>query len=94
MDYDEIVEMLITELTERGLSECRSENGDTDIKIKELVALSEKVQNSLSNLDEKSKNDFEHYINLIKIIADSQMRYLYIQGAKDCARLLKAFEII
>jgi hypothetical protein len=94
MDFDEIMEMLITELTERGIREYRKENSDTDLLMNELVALSEKVQKCLLALDEQARSDFEHYINLIKTIADNQMRYLYIQGAKDCGRLLKSFEII
>lgn len=94
MEYDEILDMLITELSERALKECRKENVDVSAKITELVVLSEKIQEHMRKSDDHAKHDFENYINLMNAIAEANQRYLYIQGAKDCARLLKSLDII
>ena len=94
MEFEEIFDTFVTELSERALKECRQENIDVDMKINELVVLSEKVQNHLCKLDDEAKYDFENYINLMNLIAETQQKYLYIQGAKDCVSFLKSLNII
>ncbi len=94
MEYNEILDTLVTELSERALKECRNDCVEVDQKIKDLVILSELVQNHLRVFDDQAKHDFENYINLMNVIAEMQHRYLYIQGAKDCSRLLKSLDII
>lgn len=94
MDYDDILDTLVTELSERAIKAHRSENSAMDTEIKELVEMSEKIRKFVLNLDEQAQNDFERYINLMNNIAERQQRYLYIQGAKDCAGLLKHLNII
>lgn len=94
MEYNEILDILITELTEHALKECRKEDIDVNLKRNELVVLSEKIQGYIFKFDVQAKHDFENYINLMNVIAESKQKYLYIQGAKDCAHLLKSLEII
>lgn len=94
MEYDDMLDTLITEMSERALKEYRKENIDVNLKITDLVDLSELVQNHLLQFDDQAKQDFEDYINLMNIIAEMQQKYLYIQGAKDCAELLKSLNII
>lgn len=94
MEYDEVLDILITELSERALKELRKDDIDVNLKINELVVLSEKIQDYICKLDDQAKQDFENYINLMNVIAESNQKCLYIQGAKDCARLLKSLGII
>ena len=94
MDYDEIIEMIITELTERGLQEQRKENTELDAQIKELADLSDEVQICIKDFDQQTLKKVERYLESMNLIAGSQMRYLYLQGAKDCVRLLKSLNII
>lgn len=94
MENDEILNTLITELSERALKECRNNNIEVEKKIGDLVALSELVQNHLRQCDDQVKQDFENYINLMNNIFEIQQKYLYIQGAKDCAGLLKSLNLI
>ena len=94
MDYDEIIEMMITELTERGLQEQRKENTELDAQIKELAALSDEVRICIKDFDQQTLEKLERYWESMNLIAGSRMRYLYLQGAKDCVRLLKSLNII
>lgn len=94
MEYDEILDTLITELSERALKEYRKENIEVNLKINDLVDLSELVKNHLRQFDEQAQQDFENYINLMNVIAEMQQKFLYIQGAKDCAGLLKSLNIV
>lgn len=94
MDYDEIMEMVITELTERGIKEQRKENTELDCRIKELAALSDEVRICIKSLDAQAREKLERYMDSMNLIAGSQMKYLYLQGAKDCVRLLKSLEAI
>lgn len=94
MDYDEILDSLVTELSERALKQSRNDNTELEQKINDLVVLSELIQNHLRHFDDQAKRDFENYINLMNVISEIQLKYLYIQGVKDCARLLKSLNII
>lgn len=94
MDYDEIMEMMITELTERGLREQRKENTELDAQIKELVALGDELRSRIKALDAQALEKLERYLDSMNLIAGSRMRYLYLQGAKDCVRLLKSLRAI
>ena len=94
MEFEEILDTLVSELSERALKECRHENIEMDRKIHELVVLSEKVQKHLCKFDDEAKINFENYINMINLIAEMQQKHLYIQGAKDCAAFFKSLNII
>lgn len=93
-NYDEILEMIVTELTERGIREQREENPEIDNLIQEQTEMSVQVQECLDKLDDEVKEILVRYYEQAESIADEQIKYLYLQGAKDCVRLLKSLGII
>ena len=93
MEYDEIMEMVVAELTERGLYEQKKENPELAGQIGELADLSDEARRLIKK-DEQAFDKLEQYMSLSNVLAGHQMKYLYLQGAKDCVRLLKALEVI
>ncbi len=88
-EFEEIMDMLITKLTEYGIHEQRNHTPEIDALIEDNVLLSVQVKNVLRKLDEGSREILERYYEQSEKIADEQIKYLYIQGAKDCVQLLK-----
>ena len=52
------------------------------------------VQECVSHLSQDAQNALEEYHNTMDILADHQIRYLYLQGAKDCVSLLQELGVI
>lgn len=92
--YDEILEMIVTELTERGIREQQEENPEMESLIREQTELSVQVRECLATLDDDVKETLIQYHEQAESIADEQIKYLYLQGAKDCVRLLKSLGVI
>jgi len=94
MEYKEIADMVVRELMEHGLQQQRQEDQQLDSLIKRHVALHEQLEQCVSSLDEASKQLFSDYHQIITEIDIYQERYLYIQGAKDCVKLLKSLGVL
>ena len=94
MQYDEILEMVITELTERGQKQQRSENPEIDELVLRRTKLSEQVQECVSPLSQDAREILAEYHNTMDILSGDQIRYLYLQGAKDCVSLLRELGVI
>ncbi|WP_349947441.1 hypothetical protein ABFV83_02875 [Lacrimispora sp. BS-2] len=94
MPYDEILEMVITELTERGHKQQRSENPEVNDLALRRIELSLKVQECVSILDQDAQDTLEEYHNTMDILSGLLIRYLYLQGAKDCVSLLRELGVI
>ncbi|MCB6607144.1 hypothetical protein V3C10_07125 [[Clostridium] symbiosum] len=90
MEPNEILEQAIRELTETALQN-RREAADTAEKelLSEEVDLSIKVQSILQELPNEKRDTINQYIETKELVADHDCKYLYIQGAKDCVKLLK-----
>lgn len=95
MSEQEIFSMIIDELTEHALEERRKElaleNKDYNA---ELLPLSRQLDTVLNKLAEDDADIINRYINKSAAIADNDCTFLYIQGAKDCVRLLKGLGVI
>lgn len=94
MQYDEILEMVITELTERGEKQQRKENPKVNELTPRRIELSGQVQECVSYLGQDVRDTLEEYHNTMDILSDHQIRYLYLQGAKDCVSLLRELGVI
>lgn len=88
-EFNEILDMIITRMTEYGIREQRNHAPEIDALIEDNVSLSVQVKNILGKLDEDSREVLVRYYEQSEKIADVQIKYLYIQGAKDCVQLLK-----
>lgn len=94
MQQDEILEMVITELTERGYKQLRSENPEVNELVLRRIELSRQVQECASHLSQDEQDALEEYHNTMDILSGQQIRYLYLQGAKDCVSLLRELGVI
>jgi len=92
--YEEIWEMVVTELTEQGIREQREQNPEIKSLIEDQTALSAQAQKCLAALDSEVRDTLTRYYEQAELIADKQIQYLYLQGAKDCVRLLKTLGVI
>lgn len=90
MDRNEILELVIREMTEAALLERRENCGEEEKQLyKEAGELSEQRQRILEKLSPEEHQVLEDYFLKTSLIADHECRHLYVQGAKDCVRLLK-----
>jgi len=94
MQYDEILEMVITELTERGHKRQRSENPEVNELVLRRIELSVQVRDCVSHLSQDAQDTLEEYHDTMDILSGHQIRYLYLQGAKDCVSLLRELGVI
>lgn len=93
MDYEEILDMVVTELTERSFQQQRTEDEQLDRLVKRRVELSGQVKQSIAGLDTETRKLLTEYSEIIGKISERESKYIYLQGAKDCVRLLKALEV-
>ena len=95
MTEEEIFTMIVDELTEHALQKHRdelaAEGNDYNV---ELVPLSKAVDKILSELSPEHSDTISTYITKCALVAEKDCSFLYIQGAKDCIKLLKALGII
>ena len=89
MEYEEIMDMFVGELTQRALSRQREEDENLDQLILRQAELRASIEQYLAKLDEPDRQIFQEYFELNLEIWGFQEKHLYQQGAKDCVRLLK-----
>lgn len=94
MQHDEILEMVIAELTERGHKQQRSENPEINKLVLRRIELSGQVQECVSFLSQDAQDTLEEYHNTMDILSGHQIKYLYLQGVKDCVSLLRKLGVI
>lgn len=95
MTEQELILMVIDEITEYKLSEYRQENRKVYDKLNaELTQLGDKMQIILSELPQEKSEIIQSYISKNSSLADMDCTFLYMQGAKDCVKLLKKLGVI
>lgn len=95
MSENEIIKMVVDEITECRLSELRKTHNEEYDKLNaEITELGDKMQAILSDLPAKSAEVINSYIAKTSALADKDCAYLYEQGAIDCVRLLKKLGVL
>lgn len=95
MSEEEIFNMIIDELTEHALQERKNElAAENKDYTAELIPLSKNVDKVLSELSVDDADIINQYIAKSSVAADKDCAFLYVQGAKDCVRLLKALGVL
>lgn len=94
MEFDEIFDSAIMELTELALQRLREEDENLDKLIKRNVELSQQIENALKNMNESDRKLFQEYYDDLQDISSKEMEHLYWQGAKDCVLLQKKMGFI
>lgn len=95
MDKEKIFEMVIREMTENALSFRREnlEEGEQQLYT-EVGSLSSQARDIVKELPEEKQKILIDYFEKTNMIADHECAYLYVQGAKDCVKLLKKFGVL
>lgn len=95
MTESELISMIVDEITEYELNKYRkSHNKEYDILNEEISCLGDKVQKLLANLPDKDAEIIQTYIEKHSSLADRDCTFLYMQGAKDCIKLLKYLDVL
>ncbi len=64
MEYEEIMDMIVGELTQRALSRQREEDESLDQLILRQVELRASIERCLSKLDKPDRHIFQEYLDL------------------------------
>lgn len=91
MEFDEIMDMAVTELC---IQHQREENAEMDVLVLRRVELSSQAVKSLEGPDESTRQLFNDYLDVMEDIHSGQIERLYLQGAKDCVRILKRLGVL
>lgn len=94
MEYEEIMDMIVGELTQRALSRQREEDENLDQLILRQAELRASIERHLEKFDEPDRQIFHDYLELNLEVWGFQEKHLYLQGAKDCVRLLKDLNVL
>lgn len=89
MSKEEIIEMVIRELTEKALDDRRESLSDEEQQFYTAVGkLSERARDIVAKLPKDEQQTLDDYFVKTNLIADKECAFLYVQGAKDCVELL------
>lgn len=91
-EYEDIITLAISQLTEKAMREQRVADEKVSAMTGELIDLSQEVADAPLNPDLRSKLD--RYLNLTHLLEGFREEHLYVQGAKDCVRLLKELGVL
>ncbi|WP_283675513.1 MULTISPECIES: hypothetical protein [Clostridia] len=94
MEYEEIMDIVIAELSQRALSRQREEDEALDQKILRRIEVRGRIEQCISTLSEPEQQLFQEYFEITLDISGMQEGYLYMQGAKDCVRFLKDLGVL
>ena len=94
MTEQELIAMVIDEITEHKLSHYRMKNKEYKEINTELTQLGSKVQSVLSELSAGKADIINLYIAKHAALADKDCAFLYEQGVKDCVKLLKRLGVL
>ncbi|MDL2234064.1 hypothetical protein LJC63_10885 [Ruminococcaceae bacterium OttesenSCG-928-L11] len=85
--YEEIVMQAVSELMGAALERLESSDGKIIALNRELADLGTQIKQASEYTATAALLD--RYISLTHTLDGMQQEYLYVQGAKDCVRLLK-----
>lgn len=91
---DEILAEFITELREKALSEFRQSEKENQNRYDRVMRLSMKFTDILSRVGEEESKAIQNYMDEKDSLTGDELDYLYLQGIKDCCKMLKILKII
>lgn len=94
MEYSEIWGMVMAELTDLNIHRLRKQDAEFDALARHRIELSNRLEQAKNSMDGKTKQLIGDYNDTVEDINSRQIEFLYLQGAKDCFRLLKTLSLI
>lgn len=93
-NFKENINLFLSERMNNGLQKLKEiDDNYRDINSARIKA-SEKFEDLLKNLSSKDREFLESYRDECNLAYSIEMEWLYLQGYKDCMRLLKFIEAI
>lgn len=90
MEKSIIFETAIRELTENATAQRKESLDDSERQLyAEVTSLSLQARDIVAALPEDRQQVLIDYFTKTTLIADHECQHLYVQGAKDCVKLLK-----
>jgi len=90
--YEEIVMQAVSELMVKAMSEQRISDEKVSALTDELVEISGKVM--AAPMDAETRAMLDRYLSITHTLEGLREEHLYVQGAKDCVRLLKELGVL
>lgn len=94
MKFEEIMDTVLSQLTELGSRRQREEDGEMARLVNRRMELSGGVLKLRAGMDGPTRRLVDEYLDIMESIHGRQLDYLYRQGAKDCVRILKKLEVL
>lgn len=94
MEYSEIWDMVMAELTDLNIHRLREQDAKFDAMVRHRIELSNRLEQAKDSMDGQTKQLIGDYCDAIEDVNSRQIEFLYLQGAKDCFRLLKTLNLI
>ena len=95
MTEQEIITMIVDEVKEYWLSQFRNEGDEEQTQLaEEIKKLGNRLQELLPNVPNETADVVNQYVAKSAFLADKDCAFLYVQGMKDCVRILKGLGIL
>lgn len=92
--FRESLDLFIDKEIEDSLRDFRKFDKDYDNICKNHAEASSKYEDIINNLSASNKEFIENFKNAMYIIEAKAQDWLYLQGYKDCIKLLKLIEVL
>ena len=93
-NYESILNDVLGERLDYILNDLKNNNSEIREKEINLVRLSQEMQRAISGLDGNEKNVIDEYVSEINCLNCDYNSAVYVEGFKDCVRLLKGMGVI
>ena len=94
MELKEIWDLILPELTQRSYRLMRETDQEADKAIKLHNDAAERMKESISGSGEEIQKLFEEFCRSMGEAHSFEVDHAYVQGAKDCACLLRALGVL
>lgn len=91
--FEDTLETALFERLDAALAELAESSKDVRMAMRDQKEISEKVRQSTA-LDGDGKELIDSYFAAMQLLQGQYNKHLYIQGAKDCVRLLRELGVI
>lgn len=94
MEYLEIWDMVMAELTDLNINQLRKQDAEFDALVRHRIELSNRLEQAKDSMNGQTKQLIGDYNDAIEDINSRQTESFYLQSAKDRFRLLKTLSLI
>ena len=93
-DFKENIDLFLAEAIQDSIRKLRSIDEEHDCMRKNHAEASKKYEKILNTLSDKDREFLESYKDECNLADSIETEWIYLQGYKDCIKLLKMIEAI